>query len=123
MGASICWTAPIWEARTIRLPCTRRPPHRTRARGLLASAVGSQAADLGFKSAATNGAVVAWKIVEQNGAPTLQPAWASRDLTSPLPPTIINGVVFVTSGGLFRTDDSKTTAAEPWRGSSRGIPH
>jgi outer membrane protein assembly factor BamB len=91
------------------------------ARWILAPAVGSQAADLGFKSAATNGAVVAWKIVEQNGAPTLQPAWASRDLTSPLTPTIINGVVFVTSGGLFRTDDSKMTAAERARRSSPAV--
>ena len=94
---------------------------RSGERWILAPTVGSQAADLGFKSAATNGAVVAWKVVEQNGAPTLQPAWASRDLVSPLPPTIINGVVFVTSGGEFRTDDSKMTAAERARRSSRAV--
>jgi outer membrane protein assembly factor BamB len=91
------------------------------ARWILAPVMGSQAADLGFKSAATNGAVVAWKVVEQSGAPTLQPAWVSRDLVSPLPPTIINGVVFVTSGGEFRTDDSKMTAAERSRRSSRAV--
>jgi hypothetical protein len=91
------------------------------ARWILAPIMGSQAADLGFKSAATNGAVVAWKLVEQNGAPTLQPAWASRDLVSPLPPTVINGVVFVTSGGEFRSDDSKITAAERARRSSRAV--
>ena len=91
------------------------------ARWILAPVMGSQAADLGFKSAATNGAVVAWKVVEQSGAPTLQPAWASRDLVSPLPPTVINGVVFVTSGGEFRTDDSKMTAAERARRSSRAV--
>ena len=91
------------------------------ARWILAPTVGSQAADLGFKSAATNGAVVAWKVVERNGALTLQPAWASRDLVSPLTPTIINGVVFVTSGGEFRTNDSKLTAAERARRSSRAI--
>jgi hypothetical protein len=91
------------------------------ARWILAPVMGSQAADLGFKSAATNGAVVAWKVVEQSGAPTLQPAWASRDLVSPLPPTVINGVVFVTSGGEFHTDDSKMTAAERARRSSRAV--
>jgi outer membrane protein assembly factor BamB len=91
------------------------------ARWILAPAVGSQAADLGFKSAATNGAVVAWKVVELNGALTLQPAWASRDLVSPLTPTIINGVVFVTSGGEFRTNDSKMTAAERARRSSPAV--
>ena len=94
---------------------------RSGSRWILAPTAGAQAADLGFKSAATNGAVVAWKVVEQNGALTLQPAWASRDLISPLPPTIINGVVFVTSGGEFRTDDSKITAAERARRSSRAV--
>jgi outer membrane protein assembly factor BamB len=94
---------------------------RSGARWILAPTTGAQAADLGFKSAATNGAVVAWKIVEQNGALTLQPAWASRDLVSPLPPTIINGVVFVTSGGEFRTNDSKMTAAQLARRSSRAV--
>src|SRR5499426_369161 len=94
------------------------------ARWILAPTVGSQAADLGFAAtngAVTNGAVVAWKLVEQDGALTLQPAWASRDLVSPLPPTIINGVVFVTSGGEFRTNDSKMTAAERARRSSHAI--
>ena len=97
---------------------------RSGARWILAPVAGPQAADLGFtatKGAATNGAVVAWKLVEQNGAPTLQPAWASPDLVSPLPPTIINGVVFVTSGGEFRTDDGKMTAAARARRSSGAI--
>lgn len=94
---------------------------RSGARWILAPTVGAQAADLGFKSAVTNGAVVAWKLVEQDGALTLQPAWASRDLDSPLPPTIINGVVFVTSSGEFRTIGSKMTAAwRAWR-SSRAV--
>jgi outer membrane protein assembly factor BamB len=69
----------------------------------------------------TNGAVVAWKLVEQNGALTLQPAWASRDLISPLPPTIINGVVFVTSGGEFRASDGNMTSAERARRSSGAV--
>jgi outer membrane protein assembly factor BamB len=97
---------------------------RNGARWILASAVGSQAADLGFAAAGgavTDGAVVAWKLVEQGAALALQPAWASRNLVSPLPPTIINGVVFVTSGGEFRTNDSKMTAAERARRSSRAI--
>jgi outer membrane protein assembly factor BamB len=94
------------------------------ARWILAPVAGEQAAELGFAAtngAAPNGAVVAWKVVEQNGAPGLQAAWASRDLVSPLPPTIINGVVFVTSGGEFRTNDSKAPAAERARRSSRAV--
>jgi outer membrane protein assembly factor BamB len=97
---------------------------RSGARWILAATAGSQAADLGFAATngrVTNGAVVAWKLVEQNGALTLQQAWASRDLVSPLPPTIINGVVFVTSGGEFRTNDSRMTAAERARRSSRAV--
>ena len=34
----------------------------------------------------TNGAVAAFTLVEQNGAPTLQPQWVSHDLTSPVTP-------------------------------------
>jgi outer membrane protein assembly factor BamB len=94
---------------------------RSGARWILAPTAGSQAADLGFKGAGVNGAVVAWKLVEQDGALTLQPAWASRDLTSPLPPTIINGVVFATSSGEFRSADAKGAAAQRSQRSSRAV--
>ncbi len=93
-------------------------------RWILAPTVGTQAADAGFAAtngAVSKGAVVAWKIVEQSGALALQPGWASRDLVSPLPPTIINGVVFVTSSGEFRSGDSKATAAVRAQRSSRAV--
>lgn len=51
---------------------------------------------------AATGSIVAWKLVEENGSVTIQPGWASRNLTSPLPPTIINGVVFAVSGGEYK---------------------
>jgi outer membrane protein assembly factor BamB len=60
----------------------------------------------------TNNAVIAWKVVEQSGGVSLQFGWASRELVSPLTPTIINGVVFATSSGEFRTADNKVTAAQ-----------
>ncbi|MFN0108450.1 MAG: hypothetical protein ACKVZH_06310 [Blastocatellia bacterium] len=81
---------------------------RNGVRWILASIVGVLPA--GFTGNVTKGAVVAWKLVEQGGKPTLQPGWASPDLTSPLTPTIINNVVFVTSSGEFRASD-KTPAA------------
>lgn len=81
---------------------------RDGTRWILASIIGSL--PQGFTGNVTKGAVVAWKMVEQNGALSLQPGWASRDLTSPLTPTIINNVVFVTSSGEFRAAD-KTPAA------------
>ncbi len=47
----------------------------------------------------TNGGVVAWKIVDQNGAPAVEPGWVSRNMISPTPPMIVNGVVFAASSG------------------------
>jgi outer membrane protein assembly factor BamB len=93
-------------------------------RWILAPTVGAQAADADFNAAngaVTRGAVVAWKIVEQNGVPILQPGWASRDLLSPLPPTIINGVIFVTSSGEFRSSESNLTPAQRAQRSSRAV--
>ena len=97
---------------------------RSGTRWILAPVVGAQAAELGFKAGngtVTTGAVAAWKLVEQNGVLTAQPDWVSRDLSSPLVPTIINGVVFVTSSGEFRTTDSKVTAAERALRSSKAV--
>jgi PQQ-like domain len=62
-------------------------------------------------TAGTKGAILAWKLSEEGGKISLQPGWASRNLVSPLTPTIINGVVFATSSGEFKTNDSKMTAA------------
>jgi hypothetical protein len=51
--------------------------------------------------AATNGSIVAFKMVEEGGKPTLTPAWVSRDMSSPEPPAIANGVVFALSAGEY----------------------
>jgi outer membrane protein assembly factor BamB len=48
---------------------------------------------------ATNGAIVAFKLEENNGKPVLTPAWVSRDMSSPEPPVITSGVVFALSAG------------------------
>ena len=53
--------------------------------------------------AVTGGAIVAFKVVDQNGKPSLQPGWTSRDIAAPLPPIVVNGFVFaVASGGGSR---------------------
>jgi hypothetical protein len=70
--------------------------------------------------AVTNGAVVAFSLVEQNGVPTLQPQWVSRDLTSPVTPAVVNGVVFAVSSGAF-AGPAATTAAERARRSSPAV--
>ncbi len=93
-------------------------------RWILAAATATQAAEVGFKpaqGALTKGAVIAWKVVEENGGLALQPGWASRNLVAPLTPTIINGVVFATSSGEYRTNDPKVTAAQRALRSSRAV--
>lgn len=49
------------------------------------------------------GAVTAWKVIDQNGAPALQSAWTSREMISPVTPIIVNGVVFAASSGNAKT--------------------
>ena len=65
----------------------------------VAGAVNPATKFVGANGAITNGAVAAFKVVDQGGKPSLQPAWTSRDLTTPQTPTIINGVIFAVSGG------------------------
>ena len=37
--------------------------------------------------------------MDKGGSPALEAGWVSRDLVSPLPPIVINGVVFAAAGG------------------------
>jgi len=71
-------------------------------RWILAPVWGPLSADLrpaATNGAAANGSIVAFKVEEQNGKPALTPAWVSRDMSSPEPPAIANGVVFALSAG------------------------
>ena len=43
---------------------------------------------------------------------TLAPAWASRDLTSPLGPMVVNGLVIAASSGEYRPASGHPTAAQ-----------
>ncbi|MBZ5606755.1 MAG: PQQ-binding-like beta-propeller repeat protein [Acidobacteriia bacterium] len=51
--------------------------------------------------AAPNGSIMAFKVEEKDGQPTLTPAWISRDMNVPDPPIIANGVVYAVSTGEF----------------------
>jgi outer membrane protein assembly factor BamB len=58
--------------------------------------------------AATNGetphgAVIAFKVVDTDGKPTLTPAWISGDVVNPAPVAIANDVVILLSGGNAQT--------------------
>jgi len=93
-------------------------------RWVLAPAGGAVAAGAGFAAGngeVKNGAIVAFKVVEQNGSLTLQPGWVSRDMVSPLPPAIINGVVFALASGEFRSSDDRLSAAQAAQRSSKAI--
>lgn len=88
-------------------------------RWVLTSVSGALASTAGFQTngSVTNGAVVAFKVTDQGGSPIppgspsrttppmapskamLQPGWVSRDIASPLPPIVVNGVVFVAGVG------------------------
>ena len=48
---------------------------------------------------ASSGAVAAFKVVNQGGQFSLQPAWVSRDVVNPATPAIVNGVVLAVAGG------------------------
>lgn len=48
-----------------------------------------------------HGGIIAMKLVERDGAPYIEPAWASRDMVTAEPPIIVNGVVFALAGGEF----------------------
>lgn len=91
---------------------------------LLAPSHGSASADIDFpvtNGEVSSGALTAWKVVDRDGAPALEPGWVSRDLVSPVAPTIVNGVVFALSSGEFRTEDSSMSAAERVRRSSPAV--
>ena len=72
------------------------------SRWVLAAVSGPLVSGSGFQAAngaVANGAIIAFKIVDQGGKPSLQPGWASRDITSPLPPIVVNGVIFTAGVG------------------------
>jgi hypothetical protein len=69
---------------------------------LLAPVTGRLAADAQFTAAGspvTNGAIAAFKIATDGGRLSLQPAWLSRDLQSPITPLVVNNVAFAISSG------------------------
>jgi hypothetical protein len=71
--------------------------------------------------APTASTVVAWKVVDQDGVPTLQPGWVSRDLLSPLTPMVINGVIFALSSGEAPSNNMRLTVAEQVKRSSPAV--
>ena len=53
--------------------------------------------------ASTSNAIAAWKLADGNGAPAIESAWTSREMSTPLTPMILNDVVFALDGGKAST--------------------
>ena len=51
--------------------------------------------------ASPNGAIIAFKVEDAGGQPELKQAWVSRDLNSPVPPSVAGGVVFALAAGDY----------------------
>jgi hypothetical protein len=82
------------------------PPATLPGTRFLLLTIAAPPADAGVPStngAITNGALVALKVVDAGGKPALEPAWTSRDLTSPSAAVSVNGVVFVLARGSRST--------------------
>jgi outer membrane protein assembly factor BamB len=93
-------------------------------RWLLAPAVGAPKPGVSFASngpAAGGGRIVAFKLVEANGATTLEPGWASRGMPAPLGPIVVNGVVFAAASGEYRGGPAGLSALERSKRSTRAV--
>ena len=64
---------------------------------------------------APTGGILAFKLVDQGGKLELQPVWSSRDMVSPLPPLVVNNVVFALSSGESRSTTSTSAAQRAQR--------
>ncbi|HEY8551440.1 MAG TPA: PQQ-binding-like beta-propeller repeat protein [Vicinamibacterales bacterium] len=98
---------------------------REGTRWVLATAVGPVPAAAGFRAngPAENGSVVAFRLVEEGSSLSLQPAWQSPDLLSPLAPIVVNGLVFAAAGGEYRGPETDLPAAERAKRSRPAVLH
>ena len=59
----------------------------------------------------SDGAVVALRLVDAGGSPSLEAGWVSHNLPAPATPIIVNGVVFALASGLPTAATSRGTPA------------
>src|SRR4029453_15161785 len=62
--------------------------------------------------AAPNGRVVAFKLRDAGEKLSLEPVWQSQDLTAPLAPIVVDGLVFAVSSGEYRGGPASQSAAQ-----------
>ena len=61
---------------------------------------------------APNGRIVAFRLRDEGGKLSLEPAWQSEDFTSPLAPIVVDGMVFAVSSGEYRGGPASLSAAQ-----------
>ncbi len=61
---------------------------------------------------APNGSIMAFEVMERDGAVTAEPRWTSRDMIMPDPVSVANGVVYATSTGGQTMQNPRTPAGE-----------
>ena len=117
-------TTPAFSAPDFAIGALASWQDSAETRWILAPAGGPVAAAAGFESGngeVSKGAVVAFAVAEENGAPALRPRWVSRELVSPVTPVIVNGVVFALSSGEFRSSDPQLSAEQRAQRSSPAV--
>ena len=122
LGASLAAT-PVFSSPNVASGALASWQDAAGIRWILAPAAGAVAVKAGFSNTngeVRNGAIVAWKVVDQNGAPAFEPGWVSRDLISPLTPIIVNGVIFAVSSGDTRETGGNVAPAAA-RNSPRAV--
>ena len=58
---------------------------------------------MGENGKVTNGGIMTLKLTDEDGKISLTPVWVSQDMTAPLTPIVINGVMFAASSGEAAT--------------------
>ena len=71
---------------------------------------------------APDGSIMAFRVEEKGGKPSLTPAWMSRDMNLPEPPIVAGGLVFAISNGEFARQ-SKGTEGGLYSSAERAAKH
>jgi len=69
------------------------------------------AGPLGLNATVANGGILALKVTGTGASVSLAPAWVSPDMTSPLSPIIVNGVMFALSSGEYHPAAGSSSSA------------
>jgi len=72
---------------------------------------------------APNGRIVAFRLRDEGEKLSLEPAWQSQDVTSPLAPIVVDGMVFAVSSGEYRGGPASLPAAQRAQRSVPAVLH